>query len=948
MISIKGLNKFFNKGRQNEIHVINDVTLDLPERGIIAIFGKSGCGKTTLLNVIGGLDGFSSGSVTVEGRSIAKNTDEIRNKYIGYVFQNYNLNVNDSCFDNVAAALRLCGMRDEEEIKRRVEIALKNVGMERYARRTPDTLSGGQQQRIAIARAIVKNPPVILADEPTGNLDEANTVMIMDLLREIARDHLVLLVTHEQSLVDAYCDRIIEISDGRIISSREGRAEGISRRSKQDIYLGELDRRDINSDGINIEYYGDTPDAPIDVKIVNKDGQLYLKLCDGRVKIVDDSGEIRLIDGVYEEDTTKEKRSFDMIVLPSVDGERYGKLFTPLSSLIEAYKRQRELSKRGKKALRTVMLLFSAVTVFMSAIFGASLGILIDADNSYNHNTFYLYTEEGDTSVIESALNDPSSAIDYYGLYPYHPSGDHQLIFRIAAFETFSQQGYSTTLQSHGVVLDETLTDGIPLVAGQKEYPSPEYMLISDRVADDLIDGAGLGFVDDYSDLIGMTCTSFTVLGRPLRVGGVVRSGEHAVYLSEMAVALYTIEYSGMVQVKPATEFGIQLNDGEAVAVISGEGAASVGQSVLLQGVSLNLTDVINHYGGYHDWLKYNGAKLTREEYFASILPDGEDLATYTDEHYFEYDEYYYDSIDSFLREQYIADTYSFELWLYVIKDISEVRNIFISTELNKAESYRTLYGRYPTKTEYDAIEDSLTSYDLLSLGKYNELYGSEFESSYRPTVYGSTCLVSNGDYIKISKSLGQTDPLFSNGRGYFVYTQIHSSDPAVTEAFLAERFGNREIEYYDSVITPDDILSTVISYESSTVIGYLVAFAVTLAVMSICMYFIMRSSLMSRIKEIGIYRAIGVSKGNIILRFGMEALLLASTTVVFGYLLSSAFIGLLSRISPNASEIFFYPVWYALLILAVLCGLTVVCGILPVLNLLRKTPSEILAKYDV
>ena len=170
----------------------------------------------------------------------------------------------------------------------------------------------------------------------------------------------------------------------------------------------------------------------------------------------------------------------------------------------------------------------------------------------------------------------------------------------------------------------------------------------------------------------------------------------------------------------------------------------------------------------------------------------------------------------------------------------------------------------------------------------------------------------------------------------------------AVTEAFLAERFGNREIEYYDSVITPDDILSTVISYESSTVIGYLVAFAVTLAVMSICMYFIMRSSLMSRIKEIGIYRAIGVSKGNIILRFGMEALLLASTTVVFGYLLSSAFIGLLSRISPNASEIFFYPVWYALLILAVLCGLTVVCGILPVLNLLRKTPSEILAKYDV
>ena len=119
MISIKNLNKFYNRGKQNQIHVINDVTLDLPERGMTAIFGKSGCGKTTLLNVIGGLDGFSDGSLTIEGRSVAKNTDEIRNKYIGYIFQNYNLSASESCYDNVASALRLCGMRDEEEIERR-------------------------------------------------------------------------------------------------------------------------------------------------------------------------------------------------------------------------------------------------------------------------------------------------------------------------------------------------------------------------------------------------------------------------------------------------------------------------------------------------------------------------------------------------------------------------------------------------------------------------------------------------------------------------------------------------------------------------------------------------------------------------------------------------------------------------------------------------------------
>jgi ABC-type lipoprotein export system ATPase subunit len=183
MIRIRSLQKFFNKGKQNEIHVIDNTTLDLPKQGMVALFGRSGCGKTTLLNVIGGLDGFESGELTVDGLDIRHKTDEIRNRYIGYIFQNYNLQTGQTCYENVASALLLCGVTDEAEISRRVTAALKNVGMEKYALRTPDTLSGGQQQRVAIARAIVKNPRVILADEPTGNLDEANTVMIMDLLR---------------------------------------------------------------------------------------------------------------------------------------------------------------------------------------------------------------------------------------------------------------------------------------------------------------------------------------------------------------------------------------------------------------------------------------------------------------------------------------------------------------------------------------------------------------------------------------------------------------------------------------------------------------------------------------------------------------------------------------------------------------------------------------------
>ena len=244
MIELKHLHKTYHTGRANKISAVQDVSLELPEQGMIAIFGRSGCGKTTLLNCIGGLDRADTGSVLLDGKSITPSANEVRNRHVGYIFQNYNLSKELTVFENVAVSLRLCGMTDETEIERRVMAALESVRMEKYRKRLPDALSGGQQQRVAIARAIVKNPRVILADEPTGNLDEQNTVLVMDLLREIAKEHLVLLVTHEARLVDLYCDRVIEMGDGRVIQSRENAVtEGFSGKGAGDIYLGDLEKQ---------------------------------------------------------------------------------------------------------------------------------------------------------------------------------------------------------------------------------------------------------------------------------------------------------------------------------------------------------------------------------------------------------------------------------------------------------------------------------------------------------------------------------------------------------------------------------------------------------------------------------------------------------------------------------------------------------------------------------
>ena len=222
MIKIENVNKYFNKGKKNQIHVINNTTLNLEDTGLIALLGPSGSGKTTLLNVIGGLDKVNKGSIYFNDKKVtSKNVykvDKIRNVSIGYIFQDYKLIDNMSVFDNVAIVLKMLGIKDKKEIKNRVNYVLERLNIYRYRNRPASMLSGGERQRVSVARALVKDPEVIIADEPTGNLDSANTIEIMNIIKTISKDRLVILVTHEKELAKFYASRIIELEDGKIIN----------------------------------------------------------------------------------------------------------------------------------------------------------------------------------------------------------------------------------------------------------------------------------------------------------------------------------------------------------------------------------------------------------------------------------------------------------------------------------------------------------------------------------------------------------------------------------------------------------------------------------------------------------------------------------------------------------------------------------------------------------
>ena len=220
MLELKKINKSYKTGDFVQ-HALKDVSLEFRKSEFVSILGPSGSGKTTLLNIIGGLDRYDKGDLIINNKSTKKFTDKdwdsYRNNCVGFIFQSYNLIGHISILDNVEMSLTLSGVGAKEKKERALE-ALDRVGLKEHAHKKPNQLSGGQMQRVAIARSLVNNPDIILADEPTGALDSKTSKQIMNLIKEIAKDKLVIMVTHNAELAHEYSTRIIEFKDGKLIS----------------------------------------------------------------------------------------------------------------------------------------------------------------------------------------------------------------------------------------------------------------------------------------------------------------------------------------------------------------------------------------------------------------------------------------------------------------------------------------------------------------------------------------------------------------------------------------------------------------------------------------------------------------------------------------------------------------------------------------------------------
>ncbi len=525
MIRIENLNKYYNKGRKNQIHVINNTNLSLPDKGLIALLGPSGCGKTTLLNAIGGLDKVNIGKIYINDKKITSKlshkVDKIRALNIGYIFQDYKLLDDMSVYDSVAMVLKMIGIKDKSEIDTRVKYILERVGMYRYRHRPCGMLSGGERQRVGIARALVKNPDIILADEPTGNLDSKNTIDVMNIIKSISQDKLVILVTHEVDLAKFYATRILEITDGTILKDYKNKQDGkIDYKIDNTIYLKDFHNHYNNHDNnINIDYYTDEPDK-LNLTIILKNGNIYIKNNDNeRIEVVDSSSSIEIVNDHYKQldKSIYEKYSFDFEKIINKNLKlKYSSIFNMKTIIKHGFKKVFGYSLVKKLLLIGFFLSAIFVTYSVSNIFG----LLTISDSEFiRTNKNYLKIERNKIKVDDYLNYENLEGINY--LLP----GDSQVGMKVSNKEYYQTKDSNIVMTGSLSSLDMITSDN--LILGR--MPENNQEIVIDKMVYKNIEGIEMLGYYDLERMLNVKVTT----NKEYLIVGIVDLGSPSIYANK-------------------------------------------------------------------------------------------------------------------------------------------------------------------------------------------------------------------------------------------------------------------------------------------------------------------------------------------------------------------------------------------------------------------------------
>lgn len=497
MIKIERIDKYFNRFKRNQIHVINNTSLELGNNGLVALLGPSGSGKTTLLNVIGGLDKVRRGRIYINGRKITHrlqgSIDKTRNLNIGYIFQDYKLVEDLSVYDNVSLALKMVGIKDKKEIDKRVCYVLDKVGMLRYKKRPCSMLSGGERQRVGIARAIVKNPSIIIADEPTGNLDSKNSVEVMNIIKAISKEKLVVLVTHEGNLAKFYADRIIELEDGKIIKDYKNENQNeLDYEMNNTLYLKDY-KYCIENNGIRTF---SNEDSKLKINIVVTKNNIYIETNDNKkIEVVDEASSIEMIDDHYKKMTKEqlEKYEFDYDKIINNKKLRYSSIFNPITFITNGFLKVLEYPILKKILLigfflSGIFIMYSTSSIYTS--------LVVKDSNFVDTNKEYLVIQTKKNKVEDYLTYEENLKAEY--LLP----GDSKIKMNLK-YDNF-YQGSKYVVPINGSLSSLEMITDKDLVYGR--WPENENEIVVDRLTlkkslkEELTKMIGLSKNEDFMD----------------------------------------------------------------------------------------------------------------------------------------------------------------------------------------------------------------------------------------------------------------------------------------------------------------------------------------------------------------------------------------------------------------------------------------------------------------
>ena len=894
MLELKNINKEYITGELHQ-QALKDVSLNLRENEFVAILGPSGSGKTTLLNIIGGLDKYDSGDLVINGISTKKyksrDWDSYRNHTIGFVFQSYNLIPHQSILANVELALTISGISKKER-RQRAKKALIDVGLDKQFHKKPNQMSGGQMQRVAIARALVNNPDILLADEPTGALDSETSLQVMELLKEVAKDRLVVMVTHNPDLATEYANRIVKLKDGEVVSDSnpfEATSENIIEYKN----LGKSSMSVFTSLALSFN------------NLKSKFGRTLLTSFAGSIGIIGIALILALSTGVnaYIDSIQKETMSSYPITIEakSVD----------LSSLIQA----------GQQSGTEIEVDHQFDGVYLS---GRELELASSMTTSITENNltgFKKYLDD-ENSDIHEFIGDNGVVYSYdtnFKVYTFDPEG-----VLVNTDGSTLDKNKANTLEQMGAMSE--MNSMMNLSNFEELIPGKEG-LISDAVLDNYTTVYGR-WPKEYNEVVLILDKNNEIPATVLYELGYLPSKEYKEMLKkiengeEVTVESKKFEYEDIVSkplyMVPACDMYEKANNGTYNEIKDEQELKKLAKSgVELKIVGIvktqkpNVNSMISSYVGYTRLLTEYVIDYTSDNELVKKQKENKEINVLSGLKF---------APDS--DKEKIADAKKF------------IKNLGVTEKANMFKSIAgAMYANNP------AMLQQMMAADEAILAATMDQYLQNPDNQTLLRIYDT--YVSTGTYDENMEAFG------------VVSIDAPSSIAIYTDRFEDKDFVSEKIEEYNKTVSEEnqitytDYVGLLMSSVTTiiNVISYvLMAFvAVSLVVSSIMIGIITYISVLERTKEIGILRAIGASKRNISQVFNAETFIIGLFSGAIGIGISALLLipgnALIHYLTGSNDVNAILPLGGALILIVLSVILTLIGGIIPAKKAAKKDP---------